>query len=234
MRVCDIAWMLELRGVVVEGRLDRCSFAARPGEVLGLVGATGSGKSTALAVGAGHLPVRRGRVLLDGRDARAGRLKAAVGLAGDGLEGPHDVEIAGWLRLWGELDGVPRAELAEGVGAVCDRFGLGELGRRVGTLSGGERRHLALARLWLRAPQVLLLDAPGDGLDGDGLRRLTTAVREAAADGRTVLIADAAPHLPTTLCDRAVCLAGGTVTAEVARADTDFGERVAASQGWAL
>lgn len=226
--------MLELRGVVVEGRLERCSFAARPGEVLGLVGASGSGKSSALAVAAGQVAARRGRVLYEDRDANAARLRAVVGLAGHDLDGPYDLDIDRWLKLWAELDGVSRAEFSAKAAAAAERFGLGGGALRVGALSRGAARRLALTRLWLRDPPVYLLDAPGEGLDGDGLRRLTAAVREVAAQGRTVLLADASPHLPTTLCDRAVCLADGGVAAEVGRSDPDFGQRVAASQGWAL
>ena len=218
--------------MVVEARLDRCSFAARPGEVLGLAGATGSGKTTALQIAAGQLPPRRGRVLIDERDASVARLRSTVGLCGHALEGPGDLDVAAWLCLWGELDGVPRGELAARTSAARERFAPGD--GLVATLSRGARRRLALARLWLRDPPVLLLDAPGEALDGDGLRRLTSAVREAAAAGRTVLLADASPHLCTTLCDRVVCLAAGAVVAEVSRGDADFAQRVAAAQGWAL
>ncbi len=226
--------MLELRGVVVEERLDRCSFAARPGEVLGLVGGSASGKSSALAVGAGQITPRRGRVLLDARDATSSRLRAAVGLAGHELPGPYDLDSAAWLRLWAQLDGVSRADFGARSEAVGELFGIPTGSDPVGRLSRGSRQRLNLARLWLRDPPVYLLDAPGDGLDGEGLRRLTAAVREVAAQGRTVLLADASPHLPTSLCDRVVCLAAGAVTREAARGDEDFGQQVAAAQGWAL
>jgi ABC-type multidrug transport system ATPase subunit len=226
--------MLELRGVVVEERLDRCSFAARPGEVLGLVGGSASGKSSALSVAAGLVPPRRGRVLLDERDANPARLRRAVGLAGHSLPGPHDIDGLGWLRLWAQLDGVPRAEFGARADAALERFGIRPGSEPVGVLSRGYQRRLNLIRLWLRDPPIYLLDAPGDGLDGDGLRRLTAAVREVAAQGRTVLLADASPHLPTSLCDRVVCLTAGAVTREAARADPDFGQHVAAAQGWAL
>lgn len=86
MRVSETARMLELGGLVVEGRLDQWSFAARLVRVLGLVGATGSGKSSALAVGAGLLPARSGRVLLDGGGRRYTTFQDAL-LARPGI--PH-------------------------------------------------------------------------------------------------------------------------------------------------
>lgn len=97
--------MIELVGVVVgdggERRLDRCSFAVRPGEVLGLVGGSGSGKSTALAVAAGALRPDRGRLVLDGRDVTRsrGRLRGATGLLPHAVPGPHDLTVDEWLML---------------------------------------------------------------------------------------------------------------------------------------
>jgi len=232
--LCESTTMLELRGVVLDARLDRCSFIARPGEVFGLVGGTGAGKSAALQVAAGRARPDRGRVLLDGRDARAPRLATQVGLAGHDIDGPEDLDVDAWLRLWAQLDGVSASAIPKGVADARERFGLPAGGRLVSDLSRGERRCLGLSRLWVRRPSVLLLDAPGEGLDGEGLRRLTSAIRQVVADGATVVIADVAPHLPTSLCDRVALMERGAVAAEVARGATDFGERVATAQGWSL
>ncbi len=226
--------MLELRGVVVDARLDRCSFEARPGEVLGLVGGTGSGKSSALEVASGRLSARRGRVLLDGRDASPARLAGATALVGHDPDGPGDRTVDAWLHLWAGLDGVPPRELTQRLAQVRDRLGTPPGARVVGELSSGERRRLGLARAWIRRPEVLLLDAPGDGLDGAGLRVLTAAIREAAAGGTTVVLAAAAPHLPSALCDRVVMLRAGAVVAEASRSEKNFEARVAEAQGWAV
>jgi ABC-type multidrug transport system ATPase subunit len=226
--------VLELVGVVVTQRgvprLDRCSFEVRAGEVLGLVGGTGAGKTAALEVMAGLQAPQQGRVVLDGRDAtRAGRrLRAAAGLVAHTCPGPGDVSVSEWLRLWGRLDGAdPKASTA-----AAERFGVPDGARLVGTLSQGQRLRLGLARLWARAPQVYLLDAPEAGLDGDGLRRLSEAVRDAAAGGSTVVLTAAAPYLPSAVCDRVICMAAGAATAEASRGAPDFEVRIAAAQGW--
>lgn len=230
--------MIELVGVVVGigGRrsLDRCGFAVRPGEIVGLVGGTGSGKSTALAVAAGALKPDRGRLVLDGRDVTRNRakLRDAAGLLPHAVPGPFDLTVEEWLDLWASLDGVPAAERGVRVAAARDRFGLTASGVPVGGLSHGMLRRLGLVRLWVRQPRVYLLDQPGDALDGHGLRMLTAAVRKVAADGAAVVIADAAPHLPASLCDRAVCLEAGAVVMEAKRGEPDFEQRIAAAQGW--
>lgn len=230
--------VIELVGIVVgiggERRLDRCSFAVRPGEVLGLVGGSGSGKSTALAVAAGALAPDRGRLVLDGRDvSRArGKLRGATGLLTHEVPGPHDLTVDEWLALWASLDDVPASERGERISRARGRFGVSPGGWTVGRLSHGERRRLGLARLWVRRPGVYLLDQPGDALDGSGLRQLTAAVREVAAGGASVVIADAAPHLVASLCDRVACIEAGAVVLEVARGDSAFEGRIAAAQGW--
>lgn len=229
---------IELVGVVVGigggRRLDRCGFAVRPGEIVGLVGGTGSGKSTALQVAAGALKPDRGRLMLDGRDVTRSRskLRAAAGLLPHAMPGPFDLTVDEWLDLWASLDGVPAAERGVRIAAARDRFGVPSGGGLVGQLSHGMRRRLTLVRLWVRQPDVYLLDQPGDALDGHGLRMLTAAVRTVAADGKAVVIADAAPHLPASLCDRVVCLEAGAVVLEVKRGDADFERHIASAQGW--
>lgn len=231
--------MLEFVGVVVADRgvmrLDRCSFAVRPGEILGLVGPTGSGKTTALEVAAGLVAPARGRVLLDGRDAtrRPARLREAAALLDGDRPAPTDLTVEAWLRLWAGLDGVAADERAPRIEAVLDRLGLRAVrARPVETLSCGEARRLTLARLWIRRPAIYLLDGPGDGLDGEGLAALSAAIREAASGGATVVLTAAGPYLPTTLCDRVLHLEGGAVRGEIVRGEPDFKARVARAQGW--
>ena len=232
--------MLELVGVVVTDggvtRLNRCSFTVRAGEILGLVGPTGSGKSAALEVGAGHRSPDRGRVLLDGRDVtrRPARLVSASALLGHRLPGPHDARVFRWLETWSQLDGVPRKERSTRIREALERVGLdGATDRSVADLSRGQSRRLGLARIWVRRPTLFLLDAPDDGLDGHGLRALSSMVRAVAADGATVVLSSASPHFPSVACDRAILMRDGAVESEVVRGDAEFKNRIAAVQGWA-
>lgn len=239
--------MVELIGVVVEGegggakadppalRLDRCEFAARPGEVLGLVGPTGCGKSSALAVASGALRPDRGRILLDGRDVtrRPERLRAVSGAVMGGCPGPAELGVEGWLGFWAEMDGVDRGVRGERIAEQIELMGLHACARRpVGALSTGERARLATARLRVRRPQIYLLDGPDEGVDGDGLRRISDAVRTAAAEGATVLLASAWPYFPASVCDRALHLVAGAVHDEHTRTASGFQDAIAAAQGW--
>ena len=232
--------MLELVGIVVTeagvDRLNRCSLLVRPGEVLGLVGPTGSGKSTALSVMAGAVAPDKGRISWEGRDLTrsAGKLRGLTGHIPHDLAGPPDLSVTEWLALWADLDAVSTATFREKAPGLLEQFGLARISRRpVASLSRGEARRLAWVRVWLRAPRLFLLDGPGDGVDGGGLRLFARAVKEASAAGASVVLTAVAPHVPTTLCDRVVVLVGGAVTQELSRGDAGFAAGVATAQGWA-
>lgn len=230
--------MLELVGVVwtdgVTERLSRLSLSTRPGEILGLIGPTGGGKSSALAVMAGAVVPTRGRLVWEGTDIsrKPARLHAHTGLTTHELPGPTDVTVDEWLSLFASLDEVS-AERLGGRQNVLSALGIeGLLERKVSTLSRGERRRMALARVSLRRPRLFLLDGPADGLDGLGLRQVTACVKEAASSGSTVVLTAVAPHLPTSLCDRVLVISGGAVVAEHLRTAPQFAASVAGALGW--
>jgi ABC-type multidrug transport system ATPase subunit len=230
--------LLEFTGVVVtsagRARLDRCTFAARAGEVLAVVGGTGSGKSTLLAVAAGALAVDRGRVLWSGREVsrQPTRLRAISAWVTRPLPGPCDLSVAAWLSTWAALDGVPRAEVAARVEAAQDRLHGPGSQRLVQQLSAGERARLALARAWIARPRLLLLDSPTADLDGAGLRATAALIGALAAEGVTVLLADSGPTFVAQVADRALLLEAGAVRGEVSRGAPDFAPALAAAAGW--
>ena len=216
-------------------RLHRTQIGIRPGEILGVAGACGAGKTTLLAVFAGLLKPDRGQVMLEGRDVtrRLDRLRALSGYVGHEFHGPLDVSPTSWLDLWGEFDGVPRKVREPRVEQAMRRFNLEGQPDRVADCSSGFRKRLSLARLWVSQPSLMILDQPSEGLDGHGLRALSEALREAAANGHSIVFSDSSPHLPISVCDRVVLLQNGTVSAVVSRHEPHFETMIAESQGWA-
>lgn len=226
--------MLELVGVSISGvtheRLNRVTLTVRPGEVLGLVGPSGAGKSTVLALMAGALTCERGRLTLDGREVskQPGRLRACAGHAGEAPLGPVDVSVQDWLRLWGRLDGLSSAGLAERVAQAMTRFALAPISAvPVSHLARVERNRVRCARLWVRQPRLYLIDAADDALDPASERALVGAVRAATGAGASVVLELTREALATTVCDRVVALDAGAVAFEASRADGDFVARVA-------
>jgi ABC-type multidrug transport system fused ATPase/permease subunit len=187
------------------------SLAVRPGEVVALVGPTGSGKSTALLVALAEVAPTEGRVWLGGvevatvhPDARA----RAVGWV------PQD---AGLLErsvhesvTFGRAVDPEEALVRAGAASLVARTDtVQERGR---ALSGGERMRVALARALAHHPRVLLLDEPTGAVDGWTERAILDQLRTAAPQGATVVVTHtrAVAHA----ADRVVVVVDGRVVAE--------------------
>jgi ABC-type multidrug transport system ATPase subunit len=118
------------------------------------------------------------------------------------------------LRFWCQLNGVSRS----GVAAALDRVGLLQLhGDRVRGFSPGMRQRLALARCYLRRPELLLLDEPCAGLDPDAAAVVDALITEVAAHGGAVLAATGG-HQPGFRPSRTVALLNGAIDASRPRA----------------
>ena len=161
------------------------SFSTRPGELLGIIGHTGSGKSTLVQHLNGLLRPTAGRVLLDGRDIweepkkiRAVRFRVGMvfqypehqlfeeTVYEDIAFGPHNMEL-------------PEDEIDRRVRAAIADVGLGEeyLTQSPFALSGGEKRRVAIAGVMAMRPQILILDEPAAGLDPRGRRQVLSMIR---------------------------------------------------------
>ena len=169
-----------LRGVSLE--LER-------GEVLAVVGRNGSGKSTLLRIVATLLRPTKGGGAVYGRDLvrEPDQVRPLVGMLGhaNGLYG--ELTAAENLRFALEMLGLP-ADAATIAGAL-DEVGLGpEARERVRTFSAGMQRRLALARLRLKAPLLLLLDEPYSAFDPEGIERVHALLAETRARGGAALL----------------------------------------------
>jgi thiamine transport system ATP-binding protein len=145
------------------------------GEVLALLGPSGSGKSSLLRAVAGLEPVSAGAVSWDGRDVtRVPVHRRGFGLMfQDGQLFPHR-SVAGNVAYGLAMAGVPRAERDRRVAELLELVGLEGYGpRAVSTLSGGQAQRVSLARSLAPAPQLLLLDEPLSALDRGLRERLT-------------------------------------------------------------
>jgi ABC-type sugar transport system ATPase subunit len=147
--------------------LDGVDLEVRAGELLTLVGASGSGKSTILRLIAGLEQPDRGRVLVGGRDvaAVAPHRRAVAMVFQDYALYPH-LTVRGNLLFGLRVRRVPRAEADRLARAAAERLGIGDLlDRYPDQMSGGQRQRVALARALVREPSVYLLDEPLASLD---------------------------------------------------------------------
>jgi ATP-binding cassette subfamily B protein len=187
------------------------TLAVAPGEVVALVGPTGAGKSTALAVALGELAPTEGEVTLGGVDLAAVHPAARAGAVG---WVPQD---AGLLERSVE-ENVTLGRAVDARAALV-RAGAAALGARTDTvqeggraLSGGERQRVALARALAHHPRVLLLDEPTGAVDGWTERAMLEQLRTATPQGATVVVT----HTRVVACaaDRVVVVVAGRVVAD--------------------
>jgi ABC-type multidrug transport system fused ATPase/permease subunit len=171
------------------------SFVAAPGETIALVGATGAGKSTAMALLYRVYDPQRGKISIDGRNIRDVKLDSLRRYIGVIFQEPllFNRSIADNLRV-----GNPDATDAE-ILAACDRAqaldfiarhegGLDAIiGERGRMLSGGERQRLAIARALLKDPPILILDEATSALDAATEAKVTAALNE-VMKGRTTFV----------------------------------------------
>jgi ABC-type multidrug transport system fused ATPase/permease subunit len=202
--------------------LREVSFTVQAGETIALVGRNGAGKSTLLDLLLRFYDPTAGRILAGGVDLRQWDLDAWRGSVGVMTQ---DVflfqatiaENIAYGCLEASRAEVEEAARASGVEQLVQRFPSGldaVVGERGATLSGGERQLIALARLFLRKPHLLLLDEPTAHLDTEALYQVGIALKRLMAGRTTFLIA----HRPETihlaerilLLDRGRLLATGT------------------------
>lgn len=208
-----------------------------PGERVAVLGRSGAGKSTLLALMNGSLPPTSGTVTVFGADLaglrgqprrRAARRVGTISQRLDLIEGVRvrsDV-AAGALGAWSVPRSLaalawPRADAT--VLAALERVGLGwAVNERTERLSGGERQRVAIARLLVQAPDLVLADEPVSSLDPARAGEVLTLLGEVAGEGALVVNLHQ-PELARRHCTRAVGLRDGRVVLDVPAADLHDG-----------
>jgi len=197
--------------------LSNISFAVKPGEIFGLLGPNGGGKSTLFRILSTMMVPSEGRVTLAGvdveREPAQVRRKVGVVFQTQSLDKALTVEEN--LRAQGHLHGLSGKLLSERMADAMERLGLTDRRKDiVETLSGGLRRRVEIAKALLHRPQVLLMDEASTGLDPAARRDLSRHVEALRdRDGVTILLTS---HIleEADRCDRLVLLHQGKIVAQ--------------------
>jgi len=194
-----IRWVL--RGV---------TFGVARGEVAGLLGPNGSGKSTVLRILGTLLRPNAGTATVNGLDIvqDSTSVRAHVGYLAHTPGLYEDLTARENLQFAADMLGLPHSS----VDHILERVGLGAVGgSRVRGFSAGMQRRLALARLIMRSPSVLLLDEPYANLDEDGVELMNSVIRDVIVSGGAALLAlhELAPA--RGILDRTLTLSEGRI-----------------------
>jgi urea ABC transporter ATP-binding protein UrtE len=210
--------------------LQNVSIEVSPGEVVGVLGRNGMGKSTLMRTTIGLLPARAGSVAFEGvditRESADVRARRGIGYVPQGRE------------IFPHLTVLENLQMGRLVNAERGRYALDEVyewfpflrerkHQRGGTLSGGQQEMLAIARALVNGPSLLLLDEPSDGVQPSIVQQIGTFIVELVArKSIAVLLVEQNVDLLQTAVDRAYVLEKGRVVASLDRDDIRDTERL--------
>ncbi|HEX8149868.1 MAG TPA: ATP-binding cassette domain-containing protein [Pyrinomonadaceae bacterium] len=192
--------------------VDGVSFDVRRGEIFGLIGPDGAGKTSVFQILGGVMRASGGEALMLGRTARAAR--AYVGYLTQAFSLYPDLSVAQNLRYVGELRRLSREVIESRGDRYLRAFDMDRFkGRLAGRLSGGMKQKLALACALVAEPKVLLLDEPTTGVDPVSRREFWDALARLSAEGMTIVAAT--PYLDEAeRCHRVALMHAGRIRAE--------------------
>ncbi len=215
--------MLEIEGLVClyekVRAVDELSLRVKKGELVSLIGANGTGKTTTLKAISGLLRPAAGRIVFQGEEIQNASTRSILsrGIA----HCPEGRHIFPYLSVQENLDmGAYLRRDVEGMAGdlrkVFDRFPVLEERRRkmAGTLSGGEQQMLAIGRTLMSGPRLILFDEPSLGLAPNLVQTTFDIIREIRDQGVTVLMVEQNAYAVLEMADRAYLLESGKVALE--------------------
>lgn len=197
--------------------LDSLSLSVRPGEILGLLGPNGSGKTTTLRLMAGFYTPDSGRITIRGREPAPGRGNADIGYLPERAPLYDALTVTQYLEFGAgvKVAGGARAR-RQAIERAIDGFDLQGVARSViGRLSKGQRQRVGLAQAVLNDPPVLLLDEATNGLDPVQIVEARAMIRR-CAEGRAVVFSSHLMQEVEALCSRIAILRQGRLVQDAA------------------
>ncbi|MEP0767251.1 MAG: ABC transporter ATP-binding protein [Fimbriimonadia bacterium] len=215
---------IEVRELVVEYKksfrqptraVDGLSFVVNPGEIVGLVGLNGAGKTSTIKTLMGFQPPTSGMVRIGGMPVGDVKARRGIGfLPETALYSPHLTPFE-TLRLYGELHGLGGHALDDRIGGLLASLGVAHRAHHLNRhLSKGMLQRVGIAQALLGEPQLLILDELSSGLDPLGRRDLRELMRRQRENGVTVLFSSHELSEVEMLCDRVLVIHQGKLVAE--------------------
>lgn len=201
--------------------LNRLAFRVEAGEIVGLVGKNGTGKSTALRILSGQLLPTSGRVRIDGISVpdNPQAVRERIGYLPEVPPLYREMTVRAYLAFVGRLRRIPRRELAGSMQKVSEDTGLTDvMDERLGDLSKGYQQRAGIAQAIIHQPAVIMLDEPMAGLDPLQIVQIRDLIVSLRGQ-HTVLFSSHILSEITNVCDRVILIDQGKVRAEGAEAE---------------
>lgn len=194
--------------------LKKFNLTIHHGEFIGLLGPNGSGKSTLLRLIAGLSKPTAGVIRVGGWQIpeEAAAVRSQIGMVSHKALLYDNLTATENLAFFATLYDVPRSDQADRIPALLERVGLKKRADSlVRTFSRGMQQRLSIARALLNDPAVLLFDEPYSGLDQDAASVLDVLLKDAHADGRTIIMSSHALEKASRLTERIIILNRGQI-----------------------
>jgi ABC-2 type transport system ATP-binding protein len=181
------------------------------GEIMGIIGHNGAGKSTTLKMIVGLISPTSGTIEIMGRDMgkESTRVKRSIGFLPEESSLYANMTVAEYLLFFAELYQVPKHQARERMHLLLDALKLADLDKLTSELSKGMKRKVAIARTLLHDPQLLVLDEPNAGLDPLTSFFIINYLKELREQGKTILLSAHNLFHIEFICDRVAILKEG-------------------------
>ncbi len=191
--------------------VDNVSFTISQGEIVGLLGHNGAGKTTIMKMMTGFLEPTAGTILIDGDDIGLDRQAVAgiIGYLPENCPVYSEMTVLDYLDYAASLHGVPKEQRMD---LVCEAITstdlLDKANQPIATLSRGYRQRTGVAQAILHKPKILILDEPTNGLDPTQIKHMRDLITELAKHA-TVIISTHILQEVQAICDRAIIIRDG-------------------------
>ena len=208
--------------------VDTVSFEIQPGEVVGLLGHNGAGKTTIMKMVTGYLEPTSGNIRIDnlevGKNTQA--IQKRIGYLPENCPVWPEMTVIDYLEYQASLHGVPKGKQAKSIARAIQRTSLADKATdSIQTLSRGLRQRVGVAQAILHEPDIIILDEPTNGLDPTQIRQMRELIRE-LAQSATVIISTHILQEVQAVCERVLIMRGGELAIDAKLDELQSGQHL--------
>lgn len=204
------------------------SFTIKSGEIVGLLGHNGAGKTTIMKMLTGYLQPSSGKIYLNDLDVVSSRqqIQQQIGYLPENNPAYPDLTVISYLEYAAKLKQIPNAKIASCINEAIDLTDLrAKAFAKIATLSRGYQQRVGVAQAILARPKILILDEPTNGLDPtqiDQMRKLITDIAKTS----TVIISTHILQEVQAICDRALIIKSGSLVLDATLAEVQASQSI--------